>query len=568
MTNKIELVTPRDTVEVHLPGGSVFCGQRCATAGDFLTANVSPGSAPIVAAIVNGDLRELTYPIKMDATLAPVSMADADGARVYRRSLTFLLETAFVALFPEAVLIIDHSISSGGYYCHVAGRPALDHDELHRLESEMKRLVDSNLPFLRREIPVAQAIAYFEKENYPDKVSLLRHRRKPYVTLYSIGDHLDYHHGYMVPSTGYLKWFALNPANTGFTLRYPRRRAPTTIAPIEDYPKLMATFHQYGEWLERLGIDNVGALNDAIENGRSREIILVSEALHEQRISDIARQIAHRRREARIVLISGPSSSGKTTFSRRLAIQLLALGLSPFALELDSYFVDREKTPLDDHGQFNFEALEALDLNLLGDHLTRLIAGESVTMPRYDFKAGRQMPGDAIQLSPDQIIILEGIHGLDPRLLPNQLSGRAFRIYGAALTQLNLDRHNRVSTADTRLIRRIVRDARERGYTAQQTISRWESVRRGEELYIFPYQENSDVMFNSALVYEMSALQPQAEPLLRQVPRGTSEFIEAKRLLAFLEWFLPVDTDLIPDNSILREFIGGSILKDFKIWKA
>jgi uridine kinase len=568
MNNQIQIVTPRDTVEVHLPGGRVLSGQRCSTAGDFLLADAAPGNAPLVAAIVNGDLRELTYPITMDATLAPVGMSDADGARVYRRSLTFLLETAFVDLFPQAVLIIDHSISSGGYYCHVAGRDVLDHTELHRLEEEMKRLVDSDLPFLRREIPVAEAIAYFEKENYPDKVSLLRHRRKPYVTLYSIGDHLDYHHGYMVPSTGYLKWFALNHANSGFTLRYPRRRAPTTIAPIEDYPKLMATFHQYGEWLERLGIDNVGALNDAIENGRSREIILVSEALHEQRISDIARQIAHRRKEARIVLISGPSSSGKTTFSRRLAIQLLALGISPFALELDSYFVDREKTPLDDHGQFNFEALEALDLNLLGDHLTRLIAGESVTMPRYDFKAGRQMPGDAIQLTPDQIIILEGIHGLDPRLLPKQLSGRAFRIYGAALTQLNLDRHNRVSTADTRLIRRIVRDARERGYSAQQTISRWESVRRGEELYIFPYQENSDVMFNSALVYEMSALQPQAEPLLRQVPRGTSEFIEAKRLLAFLEWFLPVDTDLIPDNSILREFIGGSILKDFKIWKA
>jgi uridine kinase len=568
MNNQIQIVTPRDTVEVHLPGGRVLSGQRCSTAGDFLLADAAPGNAPLVAAIVNGDLRELTYPITMDATLAPVGMSDADGARVYRRSLTFLLETAFVALFPQAVLIIDHSISSGGYYCHVAGRDVLDHTDLHRLEEEMKRLVDSDLPFLRREIPVAEAIAYFEKENYPDKVSLLRHRRKPYVTLYSIGDHLDYHHGYMVPSTGYLKWFALNHANSGFTLRYPRRRAPTTIAPIEDYPKLMATFHQYGEWLERLGIDNVGALNDAIENGRSREIILVSEALHEQRISDIARQIAHRRKEARIVLISGPSSSGKTTFSRRLAIQLLALGISPFALELDSYFVDREKTPLDDHGQFNFEALEALDLNLLGDHLTRLIAGESVTMPRYDFKAGRQMPGDAIQLTLDQIIILEGIHGLDPRLLPKQLSGRAFRIYGAALTQLNLDRHNRVSTADTRLIRRIVRDARERGYSAQQTISRWESVRRGEELYIFPYQENSDVMFNSALVYEMSALQPQAEPLLRQVPRGTSEFIEAKRLLAFLEWFLPVDTDLIPDNSILREFIGGSILKDFKIWKA
>jgi uridine kinase len=568
MNTIIQPVSPRNTVEVHLPDGRVLSGPRNSTAGDFLKAAAQPSSAPLVAAVVNSDLRELTFQIKMDSTLAPVSMSDADGARVYRRSLTFLLETAFVAIFPEVVLIIDHSISSGGYYCHVNGRHPLNNTELQRLEDEMRRLVADDLPFIRREIPVADAIAHFEKENYPDKVSLLRHRRKPYVTLYSLGEHIDYHHGYMVPSTGYLKWFALNPANSGFTLRFPRRRAPTMIAPAEDYPKLMATFHQYGQWLERLGIDNVGALNDALESGRSREIILVSEALHEQNIADIARQIAHRRREARIVLISGPSSSGKTTFSRRLAVQLLALGLSPFALELDSYFVDREKTPLDEKGQFDFESLEALDLNLLADNLARLIAGENVTLPRYDFKAGRQTIGDAVHLTSDQIIILEGIHGLDPRLLPSHLAARAFHIYAAALTQLNLDRHNRVSTADTRLIRRIVRDARERGYTAQQTISRWESVRRGEELYIFPYQENADVMFNSALVYEMSALQPLAEPLLRQVPRGTSEFIEAKRLLAFLEWFLPVDADLIPDNSILREFIGGSILKDFKIWKA
>jgi uridine kinase len=568
MKKKIQLVTPRDTVEVHLPGGRVLSGPRGATAGDFLLSDTEKPPAPVVAAVVNGELRELTYYIRMDSTLAPVTMAEADGARVYRRSLTFLLETAFATLFPQAVLIIDHSISSGGYYCHLKGREPLDREELDLLESEMHRLVKTDQPFKRREIPVSDAIAFFEKENYPDKVQLLRHRRKPYVTLYSINEHMDYHHGYMVPSTGYLKWFALIPANGGFTLRYPRRRAPTMIAPPEDYPKLLAAFRQYGEWLERLGIDNVGALNAAIDGGRSREVILVSEALHEQNIVDIARRIAENRQETRIVLISGPSSSGKTTFSRRLAVQLLALGLSPYALELDSYFVDREQTPLDENGQFNFEALEALNLPQLGDQLTRLIAGETVQLPKYDFKAGRQFDGETVQLTPDQIIILEGIHGLDPHLLPGTLSGRAFRIYGAALTQLNLDRHNRVSTADTRLIRRIVRDARERGYTAQETISRWESVRRGEELYIFPYQENADVMFNSALVYEMAALQPLAEPLLRQVPRGTPESIEAKRLLAFLEWFLPIEADLIPDNSILREFIGGSILKDFKIWKA
>ena len=373
-------------MEVYLPDGKILSGPRGASAGEFLQTVASSQPGPVVAAMVNNDLRELTYPIKMESTLAPVTMADADGARVYRRSLTFLLETAFVALFPKAILIIDHSISSGGYYCHVEGRPPLDRVELHKLEAEMHRLVDKDQSFIRREIPVAEAIAFFEQENYPDKVRLLHHRKKPYVTLYAIGDHMDYHHGYMVPSTGYLKWFALVPANGGFTLRFPRRRAPTSIAPPEDYPKLLATFRQYGEWLERLGIDNVGALNDAIETGRSREVILVSEALHEQNIATIARQIADGRVSTRIVLISGPSSSGKTTFSRRLAIQLLALGLSPFALELDSYFVDREKTPLDANGQYDFEDLAALKLDMLGDHLSRLVAGETVQLPRYDFQ--------------------------------------------------------------------------------------------------------------------------------------------------------------------------------------
>jgi uridine kinase len=309
-------------------------------------------------------------------------------------------------------------------------------------------------------------------------------------------------------------------------------------------------------------------LNDAIQEGRSRAVILVSEALHEQNITEIARQIAGRGEKARVVLIAGPSSSGKTTFSRRLAVQLLALGLSPFALELDNFFVDREKTPLGEDSQFDFEALEALDLGLLGEDLSRLIAGEAVQLPKYNFKAGKRETGETIQLGPEHIIILEGIHGLDPRLVPASVAGRAYRIYVSALTQLNLDRHNRVSTTDTRLIRRIVRDTFERGYTAVQTISQWESVRRGEKKYIFPYQENADAMFNSALVYELSALKPLAEPILRQVPYGTPEYIEAKRLLAFLEWFLPVEADLIPDNSLLREFVGGSILHDFTVWKA
>jgi uridine kinase len=568
MSDKILTVSQRTTVEAHLPDGRVLSGPRGATAGEFLQSIAGSIPAPLVAAVVNGELRELGYPLKMDVKIQPVTMSDSDGARIYRRSLTYLLETAFSRLFKDAVLIIDHSVSSGGYYCHINGRKPLNKAELTRLETEMKDLVAADTSFERRELPIQEAIAYFQKANYLDKVQLLRHRRKPYVTLYGLGDHVDYHHGYMVPSTGYLKWFTLIPAEEGFTLRFPHRDRPTEISPMENYPKLLAAFRQYGEWLERLGIDNVGALNDAIEAGRSREIILVSEALHEQNIADIARQVKHSHKNARVILIAGPSSSGKTTFSRRLAVQLLALGISPFALELDSYFVDREKTPLGSDGQYDFEALEALNLDMLADHLQRLIAGESVQLPRYNFKAGKQEMGEVVQLRPDQTIILEGIHGLDPRLVPGPVAERAFRIYVSALTQVNLDRHNRVSTTDTRLIRRIVRDTRERGYSAAQTISRWESVQSGEKKYIFPYQENADVMFNSALVYELSALQPLAEPILRQVPHGVPEFIEAKRLLAFLEWFLPVEMDLIPDNSILREFVGGSILRDFTIWKA
>lgn len=557
----------RSTIEIYLPDGNVLSGPRNSPVGKFLQVIQTPDLPMIVGAVVNGELRELTYPLEMDAQVRPVTMADSDGARIYRRSITFLLEVAFEELFPDAKLTIDHSVASGGYYCQVVGRPeGLKGAEIRKLEAKMRDLVTQDLPFERQNVPLDEAIAYFQSQGHEDKVRLLRYRQKDHLVLYRLGEHRDYHHGYMVPSTGYLTVFGLRKMGEGFVLRYPRRQSPNKLLFMPAYPKLLTTFRQYGNWLEKLGIESVGALNDAIQGGRMREIILVAEALHELRIAEIAGQIAQRRQNIRVVLIAGPSSSGKTTFSKRLSVQLLAQGISPYPLEMDNYFVDRELTPKDENGAYDYEALDTLNRPLLNDHLKRLIAGEAVQLPHYNFKSGKSEPGEVVQLEPGQLIILEGIHGLNPNLLPQIPPEQTFRIYVSCLTQLNLDRHNRISTTDTRLLRRIVRDARERGYTAQQTIHGWESVRRGEKFNIFPYQENADLMFNSALVYELSGLKPLVEPLLRQVPYGTPEHIEAKRLLAFLEWFLPVDLELVPDNSIFREFVGGSILHDFKLW--
>jgi uridine kinase len=565
MLENIQIVLPRSSVEVHLPDGRVLSGPRGARVEEFLSA-LDFSSQP-VAAIVNGELRELTYTIEMDANVDPVTMSSADGARIYRRSLTFLLEMAFSDLFPEADLFVDHSVASGGYYCQVSNRKPLSDAELQSLKVHMQNLVASDQKFVRKQVPLQEAVEYFRKRGYDDKVHLLKYRRKDYLTLYQLGDRMGYHHGYMVPSTGYLKWFDLVKVEGGFTLRYPRRHKPNELLPMPEYPKLLGAFIQYGEWLAKLGIEHVGALNDAIESGRGDQIVLVSEAFHENHLARIANQIGEQLDRSRIILIAGPSSAGKTTTSRRLTVQLLALGISPFPLELDNYFLDREKTPLGEDGKPDFEAIEALDLPLLADHLQQLLKGQEVQLPRYNFKTGTSEAGEVIRLKEGQPIILEGIHGMDPRLIPASISGTAFRIYVSALTQLNLDRHNRVSTTDTRLIRRIVRDARARGYSAADTIGRWESVRRGEKRHIFPYQENADVMFNSALAYELATLKPFAEPLLRQVAHGTHEYIEAKRLLAFLEWFLPLDISLVPQTSIVREFIGGSILENFTIWK-
>ena len=351
-----KVVEPRDTIEIHLPDARAICGLRGEPVGKFLECVQSPvltqlaaldsnvsQPPPIVGAVINGDLRELTYPMQMDATVIPVTMADADGMRIYRRSLTFLLEAAFEDLFPEASLTIDHSVASGGYYCEVTGRTSLGLEDLTQLEAHMRDLVEKDLPFVRSEIPLAEAIQTFKARGEEDKVRLLSFRQKNYLTVYTLGDFTDYYHGYMVPSTGFLRWFGLILTGQGFTLRFPRRHAPTMLLPMPEYPTLLKTFLEYSSWLEKLGISNVAALNSAIHSTRSHEIVLVSEALHEQRISDIADLIAGQSERVRIVLIAGPSSSGKTTFSKRLSVQLLVRGISPFPLELDNYFVARDE---------------------------------------------------------------------------------------------------------------------------------------------------------------------------------------------------------------------------------
>ena len=556
-------------MEVILPDGRVLSGPRNKTIGSFLKALPEWNKHdPIVGAVINGELRELTHPVELDSRVRPVKMSDSDGSRIYRRSVTFLLEAVFEAMFPTAEIAVEHALSSGGFYCSVINREPLSKEELAAVEARMRELVKADLPFERKTVPLQEAIDYFKSKQREEKVQLLKYRNKDTLVLYELGDRRDYHHGYMVPSTGCLRWFGLMPmTGNGFALLFPRRQTPNELPLLPASKKLLATFKEYNNWLVRLGIENVGALNDAIQANRASELILVSEALHEHRIAEIASLVMKRAKKARIVLIAGPSSSGKTTFSKRLTVQLLAQGISPFPMELDNYFLDREHSPRDKNGDYDFESLKALNTAKLQADLQHLIAGDEIQLPKFNFRLGRSEPGEVVKLEKDQLVILEGIHGLNPRLLPDISQQQTTRLYVSCLTQLNLDRQNRISTTDTRLLRRIVRDARDRGYSAQQTIGRWDSVGLGEKKHIFPYQENADEMFNSALVYELSAIRMVAEPLLRQVVFGTPEYIEAKRLLTFLQWFLPIGEELVPDNSILREFIGGSILKGFTLWK-
>ena len=561
----IKSSSPRDNVQVRFPDGRAFNGPIGTSIESFINMAKPEVNGRIVAALVNGKLRELSLELERDGDIVPIATNVSDGARIYRRSLSFLMVAAAAELFRGHTFIIHHSMPFGGYYCE-RDNGRLSDTELDQLRTRMQELVQADLPISQVKVPLDEALTIFRDTGDQEKADLFAKRRKDYLTLYELNNVRDYFHGFMVPSTGYLNTFDLRQYSKGFILQFPRRHQPHLLQPFEDEARLANVFQEYSQWLDIIGVSRVAALNDAFENGRMREVILVAEAFHQQQLTQIAAAIAQRRPALKLVLISGPTSAGKTTFSKRLAIQLMAKGIFPITVGMDNYFVNRTQTPRDEDGNYDFEALEAVDVPLFRDHMQKLLAGETIKQPIYNFYTGEREWGETLQIGPEHVIIIEGIHGLNPKLVEGILPDALYRVFISAFTQLNLDKHNRVPTTDTRLLRRIVRDAAHRGYSAADTIGRWNSVRRGEKRHIFPYQNNADVFFNSALVYELSVLKKLAQPLLLQVEPGTPERPEANRLMAFLQWFdsMPDEgLDSIASDSILREFVGQSILEDY-----
>jgi len=555
----------RADVYVTLPDERVLRAPLGVSVADVFRIAYPDEEDPPVAAVIDGELRELAYPLSRDVSATPVRMSDSDGMRIYSRSLSFLLVVVAAELFPAVPVHIDYSVPHGGYFCRVEGREPFTPEELAQIKTRMLQLVREDHEIVRQRLSPAEVRAQFAARGEESKGRQLLEREGDHLHVYVLNGVIDYFYGYMVPSTGVLKTFSLETFPKGFLLRFPRRETPRRLSPPQRFTALREVFDEYGEWLSLLGMRDVGSLNEAVRDGHIDQVILVFEALHEKRIAEIAATVSHRRTEGtRLVFIAGPSASGKTTFSKRLAIQLLANGAHPYPLALDDYFLPRDELRVRFGENPDYDSLDALDVETFRGDLGRLMQGEPVTLPRYDFATGTRQRGPSIQLDRDQILLVEGIHGLNPNLSVDPSVSKAFRIFVSALTQLNLDIHNRVSTTDTRLIRRIVRDAHFRGYDATETLSLWENVRRGEKDNIFPYQEGADIMFNSALGYELAVLKPLIEPLLLQV-RSSAGRIEAERLLALLRWFDPCRTETIPGNSILREFIGGSLFKEFTL---
>lgn len=514
---------------------------------------------PIVLVMKDGKLCELHKKLKRDGVLEFVTTGDEIGHKTYKRSASLLLLKAVyhVAGRKNIKNIVLHYSVASGYYYTIDGNVEITEEFLAQVKAYMRELVERKIPILKRSVGTSEAIEIFHEHGMYDKEKLFRFRRVSRVNIYSLDGFEDYFYGFMVNHTGYLKYFDLYPYDTGMVLQLPERSNPQEVPPFVPKPKIFQIQKESERWGEMMQADTVGALNEQIVSKGASQLLLVAEALQESKISQIARTIAENK-DKKFIMIAGPSSSGKTTFSHRLSIQLAAHGLRPHPIAVDNYFVNREDTPLDSEGNYNFECLEAIDVKQFNEDMTRLLQGEEVELPYFNFKTGqREYRGNFMKLGKEDVLVIEGIHCLNDKLSSSLPTESKFKIYISALTQLNIDEHNRIPTTDGRLIRRIVRDARTRGTSAKQTIAMWNSVRRGEEENIFPYQESADVMFNSALIYELAVLKLYAEPLLFSIGKDEPEYNEAKRLLKFLDYFLGVPSESIPSNSILREFVGG-----------
>ena len=518
---------------------------------------------PILAARVNNRYKELSYKVYKPVTVEFFDIRHYEGYRVYQRTISFVLQMAAVELFPERKLHIRHTLGSG-FYCEFDNVNDICRDDLCRLKERMADIVRRNLPITRHKRLAEEVLRDYERYNFDDRVELLSTRQHLYRSVNHMGDMPGYFYGALAPSSSYVPRFDIAPYYNGFYVALPERDNPESVNTNIRLDKMFDIFHEYQQWIDIMGVPTVGDLNRRVMEGDASELIKIAEAFHENKIASIARSIAKANSDCgvRMALISGPSSSGKTTFSKRLGVQLRVLGLDPVLIALDDYFVERDKTPLDENGKYDFEALEAIDLATLNDHLRRLAAGESVEIPRYDFLSGkRQWHEKPLQLSEKSILILEGIHALNPRLTPGIADDQKFKIYISCFTSVAMDNFSRIPTTDNRMLRRTIRDNATRGHNALRTLEMWPSVRRGEERHIFPYQENADVMFNSSLFYEISVLRAIAEPVLREVPDTAPEYAEAHRMLKFLDNFTPIAPDEIPPTSLLREFIGGSAFK-------
>lgn len=511
-----------------------------------------------LCAIVDGDVSELSRMIHYDVNISPINIQSPLGQRTYMRSVTFLLIKAVDDVFSGARVTIEHSLNKGLYGEIHYSRDIVESD-IQLIKNRMKEIVEENIDIEKIKVKKEEAIRIFEDYGMSDKIRLLKYLDIPYINLYKCGHLYDYFYGTMVPSMGYISLFNLEFYSPGFILLYPHSSDNNKVPIFKDLPKLAKVFRETERWAKILDVADVGSLNDKVVNGEIDNMVLIAEGLHEKKIANIADKIYENKDTIKVVLIAGPSSSGKTTFSKRLSIQLRVLGLRPYAISLDDYFVERDFTPKDENGNYDFECLEALDVNLFNKHLSQLLNGEEIEFPKFNFITGlRENSGQKFKIDNNSVLVIEGIHGLNEKLTSSILKENKYKIYISALTQLNIDDHNRIPTTDVRLIRRIVRDNTFRGRSADTTILGWPSVREGEEKNIFPYQEEADIMFNSTLVYEMSVLKKNVDPLLEKIEKKSPAYTEAKRLMLFLDYFMETGENMIPKNSIIREFIGGS----------